>query len=155
MTNPPTRRAEIVSFDSEPLILVNSHDEAVGEMLKADCHQRGGRLHRAFSLFIFNSSNELLVHQRADSKPLWGGFWTNSCCSHPRVGESIEEAIARRSEEELGFTTNMRFVYKFEYTALQGHRHGTRALLCVCRSVRRRTTHQLGRNQRLPLVERR
>ncbi len=117
MTNPPTRRAEIVSFDSEPLILVNSHDEAVGEMLKADCHQRGGRLHRAFSLFIFNSSNELLVHQRADSKPLWGGFWTNSCCSHPRVGESIEEAIARRSEEELGFTTNMRFVYKFEYTA--------------------------------------
>ena len=58
MTDTPTRRAEIVSFDSEPLILVNSNDEAVGEMLKADCHQGDGALH-AFSLFIFNSSNEL------------------------------------------------------------------------------------------------
>jgi len=117
MTNTLTTRAEIVSFDSEPLILVNSKDEAIGEMLKADCHQDGGKLHRAFSLFIFNSSNQLLVHQRANSKPLWGGFWTNSCCSHPRVGEAMEEAIARRSEEELGFTTDMRFIYKFEYTA--------------------------------------
>ena len=117
MTNTLTTRAEIVSFDSEPLILVNSEDEAVGEMLKADCHRDGGKLHRAFSLFVFNASNQLLVHQRAASKPLWGGFWTNSCCSHPRVGETMEEAIARRSAEELGFTTDMRFIYKFEYTA--------------------------------------
>ena len=117
MTNTPTTRAEIVSFDSEPLILVDSNDNAVGEMLKADCHRGGGTLHRAFSLFIFNASNRLLVHRRADSKPLWGGFWTNSCCSHPRVGETMEEAIARRSEEELGFKTAMRFIYKFEYIA--------------------------------------
>jgi len=117
MTNTLTTRAEVVSFDTEPLILVNSKDEAVGEMLKADCHQGDGKLHRAFSLFIFNSSNQLLVHQRADSKPLWGGFWTNSCCSHPRVGETMEEAVARRSQEELGFSTETRFIYKFEYTA--------------------------------------
>lgn len=117
MTNTSSLRAEIVSFDSEPLILVDSHDQPVGELNKADCHRAGGTLHRAFSLFIFNDKKELLIQQRAQSKPLWGNYWSNSCCSHPRVGETTDLAIARRSQEELGFATEMEFVYKFEYTA--------------------------------------
>lgn len=117
MTNTDSNRAEIVSFDSEPLILVNTNDEPVGESSKLDCHLGAGILHRAFSLFIFNPKGELLVHQRAESKPLWADYWSNSCCSHPRVGETIEHAVARRSREELGFATPMQFIYKFEYTA--------------------------------------
>jgi isopentenyl-diphosphate delta-isomerase len=117
MTNLEDARAEIVSFDTEPLILVNEADEPVGALSKVDCHKHGGILHRAFSLFVFNEQGELLVHQRAASKPLWPGYWSNSCCSHPRVGESMDHAIARRSQEELGFATAMSFVYKFEYTA--------------------------------------
>jgi isopentenyl-diphosphate delta-isomerase len=115
MTNLEDARAEIVSFDTEPLILVNEADEPVGALSKVDCHKHGGILHRAFSLFVFNEQGELLVHQRAASKPLWPGYWSNSCCSHPRVGESMDHAIARRSQEELGFATAMSFVYKFEY----------------------------------------
>ena len=117
MTDPQNPRAEVVSFDTEPLILVNAADEPIGELNKLDCHQLGGVLHRAFSLFIFNPQRELLVHQRAATKLLWKSYWSNSCCSHPRVGESIEAAITRRSHEELGFTTAMSFVYKFEYKA--------------------------------------
>jgi isopentenyl-diphosphate delta-isomerase len=117
MTDSQSSRAEIVSFDTEPLILVNGDDEAIGEMSKIDCHRGGGILHRAFSLFIFDAEQKLLVHRRSANKPLWGKYWTNSCCSHPRVGETMEAAVARRCEEELGFSTAMRFVYKFEYTA--------------------------------------
>lgn len=117
MTQSSPLRAEVVSFDSEPLILVNPDDEIVGELNKADCHRPGGVLHRAFSLFIFNSQHQLLMHKRADNKALWGGYWSNSCCSHPRVGEQLEDAVARRCQEELGFSTPMQFVYKFEYTA--------------------------------------
>ena len=117
MTNLEDPRAEIVSFDTEPLILVNEADEPVGALSKVDCHKHGGILHRAFSLFVFNEQSQLLVHRRAASKPLWPCYWSNSCCSHPRVGESMDHAIARRSQEELGFATAMSFVYKFEYTA--------------------------------------
>jgi len=129
MTNTSTHRAEIVSFDSEPLILVDGDDQPVGELNKADCHRLGGTLHRAFSLFIFNDKRELLLQQRAPGKTLWGGYWSNSCCSHPRVGETIELAVARRCQEELGFATDTQFVYKFEYTAHFEDR-GTEHELC-------------------------
>ena len=78
MTDSQSSRAEIVSFDTEPLILVNGDDEAIGEMSKIDCHRGGGILHRAFSLFIFNAEQKLLVHRRSANKPLWGEYWTNS-----------------------------------------------------------------------------
>ena len=129
MTNPSNNRAEIVSFDSEALILVDADDQPVGELNKADCHRIGGELHRAFSLFIFNEQKELLIQQRAQGKALWAGYWSNSCCSHPRVGETTEVAVARRSQEELGFSTEMDFVYKFEYTAHFEDR-GTEHELC-------------------------
>ncbi len=88
-----------------------------GHLPKAQCHDGDGVLHRAFSLFIFNPAGELLLQQRAPQKRLWPNFWSNSCCSHPRQGETLDIAVQRRCEEELGFRTPLKFVYKFEYSA--------------------------------------
>lgn len=110
----------IVSFDSEPLILVNSDDQEIGQLDKGSCHDGQGILHRAFSVFLFNSKGELLLQQRHPTKRLWGGFWANTCCSHPRAGETLEIATQRRLEEELGLSADLTFVYKFEYHATFG-----------------------------------
>ena len=109
--------AKQVSFDDEPLILVNENDEVVGYLDKASCHVGEGKLHRAFSIFIFNSRGQLLLQQRSDQKWLWPMFWSNSCCSHPRKGETMEEAIHRRLQEELGFDVPLSYLYKFQYHA--------------------------------------
>ncbi len=111
---------QIVSFDNEKLILVNPIDEIVGYEDKLECHIHDGILHRAFSIFIFNSKNELLVQQRAFGKMLWPGFWSNSCCSHPRKGESYEQATERRLFEELGLRTRLVYTYRFQYKARYG-----------------------------------
>ncbi|HZR35627.1 MAG TPA: isopentenyl-diphosphate Delta-isomerase [Nevskia sp.] len=107
----------IVSFDDEPLVLVDENDREVGFMDKASAHLGRGTLHRAFSLFIFNADGELLLQQRAAGKRLWPGFWSNTCCSHPRRGETLDQAIHRRLEEELGLKTALRFLFKFQYQA--------------------------------------
>ncbi|TAM58578.1 isopentenyl-diphosphate Delta-isomerase [bacterium] len=107
----------MVSFDAEPLILVDAQDREVGHASKADAHAGNGILHRAFSVFIYNSAGELLLQQRAASKPLWPGYWSNSCCSHPRQGEEMESAIARRLQEELGLTCALEYKFKFQYHA--------------------------------------
>lgn len=109
--------SSVVSDDSELLILVDSDDNVRGHLDKKRCHDGPGILHRAFSLFIFNDEGKLLVQQRATTKRLWPEFWSNSCCSHPREGEALDLAIARRCEQELGFSTILEFVYKFEYQA--------------------------------------
>ena len=119
MSEPQTKE-EIVSFDNEPLILVDSNDRETGTLDKAACHDGNGLLHRAFSLFIFNDEGQLLLQQRAEGKRLWPGFWSNSCCSHPRAGEAMELAITRRLEQELGMEASLRFAYKFEYQASFG-----------------------------------
>ncbi len=105
----------IVSFDSEPLILVDDQDGEIGYQDKLSCHTGSGILHRAFSLFIFNGKGELLLQQRSNNKHLWPLYWSNSCCSHPRRGETMEEAIHRRSQQELGITTHFQYLYKFKY----------------------------------------
>lgn len=110
-------RHEIVSSEAEPLILVDQDDNEIGYASKADAHDGDGTLHRAFSLFIFNQAGELLLQRRAADKRLWGGFWSNSCCSHPRRGEQMGDAIHRRLEQELGMTAELDYVYKFEYQA--------------------------------------
>lgn len=107
----------IVSFDDEPLILVDAQDRECGYLDKAAAHRGSGRLHRAFSLFVFNGTGELLLQQRAAGKRLWGGFWSNTCCSHPRRGETMEVAIHRRLREELGIDCSLRFLFKFQYQA--------------------------------------
>ncbi|MEE8410320.1 MAG: isopentenyl-diphosphate Delta-isomerase [Myxococcota bacterium] len=99
------------------LILVDSSDNVIGHAAKAACHDGDGRLHRAFSIFIFNGRGELLLQQRSSHKRLWPGFWSNSCCSHPRQGERLDGAASRRLREELGLQASLRSLYAFEYQA--------------------------------------
>lgn len=110
----------VVSFDSEQLILVNSDDAEIGYKDKAACHDGHGILHRAFSLFVFNRQGELLLQQRAKDKRLWPGYWANTCCSHPRRGESMQDATVRRLAEEMGMRCPLRYLYKFQYQADYG-----------------------------------
>jgi isopentenyl-diphosphate delta-isomerase len=107
----------VVSSDDEQLILVDGNDREIGSMAKADAHLGSGILHRGFSLFVFNPMGELLVQQRARGKRLWPGYWSNTCCSHPRVGEKMHSAIRRRLREELGLTAELKYLFKFEYQA--------------------------------------
>ncbi|MFK8052586.1 MAG: hydroxymethylglutaryl-CoA reductase, degradative [Woeseiaceae bacterium] len=117
----PVKPADpVVSFESEELVLVDENDNVTGHLPKADCHHGDGILHRAFSLFIFNDQGEVLLQQRAADKRLWGGYWSNSCCSHPRRGEQMDEATHRRLHQELGCSADLRFVYKFQYQASFG-----------------------------------
>ena len=100
----------------EKVILVNEFDEAIGEMEKMEAHEKG-ILHRAFSVFIFNDKNELLLQKRASSKYHSGGLWSNSCCSHPRSGEHVVDAGVRRLTEELGFSVPLMSSFSFIYEA--------------------------------------
>ena len=100
----------------EKVILVDENDNQVGLMPKLEAHQKG-LLHRAFSIFIFNSKYELLLQKRASSKYHSGGLWTNTCCSHPREGEEILDAAKRRLIEEMGIDTSLRKVHDFIYKA--------------------------------------
>lgn len=110
----------VVSSEKERLILVDSQDEVIGFESKGNVHDGSGILHRAFSLFIFNRSGELLMQQRSASKRLWPMYWSNSCCSHPREGEEMDGAIHRRLKEELGMTSDLQFLYRFRYHAMFG-----------------------------------
>ena len=107
---------QIVSFDDEKLILVDDEDNIIGYKTKEECHQGNGILHRAFSIFIFDDKNQLLIQKRSDSKQLWPLYWSNSCCSHPRKGEKVEEAANRRLKEELGIESPLTFLFKFQYS---------------------------------------
>ena len=103
----------------EYVVLVNENDTQIGIMEKMAAHMVP-RLHRAFSIFIFNSKGELLLQQRSFSKYHSPGLWTNTCCSHPRNGESLEQATARRLQEEMGMTCDMHEVFTFIYKASVG-----------------------------------
>lgn len=102
----------------EEVILVNERDEPVGLMEKMEAHKKGV-LHRAFSVFIFNSKNELLLQQRALTKYHSAGLWTNTCCSHPRSSEETLAAAQRRLKEEMGIEVPLsyktQFIYKSEF----------------------------------------
>src|SRR5690606_18192193 len=96
----------------ENVILVNEKDEQIGLMPKMEAHQKGV-LHRAFSVFIFNKKDELMLQQRAHSKYHSPGLWTNTCCSHQREGESNIQAGKRRLQEEMGFITDLKDTISF------------------------------------------
>jgi isopentenyl-diphosphate delta-isomerase len=113
-------REEIVSSGSEELILVDDQDQEIGSASKIECHEGSGILHRAFSIFVFNSENELLLQQRSGSKPRWPLYWSNTCCSHPRRGETMDVAVSRRLRQELGFECELTYLYKFMYQAQFG-----------------------------------
>jgi isopentenyl-diphosphate delta-isomerase len=103
-------------MDLTQVILVDEQDNALGACEKLEAHRKG-LLHRAFSVFIFNSKGEMLLQQRAMNKYHSGGLWTNACCSHPAFGETTSDAVQRRLQEELGFVTRAKKLFDFVYRA--------------------------------------
>ena len=101
---------------TEYVVLVDELDNKVGLMEKMEAHINP-TLHRAFSIFIFNSKNEMLLQQRALSKYHTPGLWTNSCCSHPRDGESLHDATNRRLQEQMGMQCELKEAFSFIYKA--------------------------------------
>ena len=106
----------VVLNKAEHVILVNERDEAIGIEEKITTHLLGA-LHRAFSIFILNSRDELLLQKRTMSKYHSKGLWSNTCCGHPRLGESIAQASLRRLREEMGFDCKLRELFAFTYRA--------------------------------------
>ncbi|MCK5400898.1 MAG: isopentenyl-diphosphate Delta-isomerase, partial [Flavobacteriaceae bacterium] len=100
----------------EKVILVNEKDEQIGLMPKLEAHEKAV-LHRAFSVFVFNDNNELMLQQRAVDKYHSPGLWTNTCCSHQRNGENNIEAGKRRLQEEMGFEIDLQESISFIYKA--------------------------------------
>jgi isopentenyl-diphosphate delta-isomerase len=101
----------------EKVILVDELDHEIGVAEKLEAHQAPGRLHRAFSILIFDPGGRMLLQRRAAVKYHFGGLWTNACCGHPRPGEELVKAARRRMKEELGRDTELRPVFSFRYTA--------------------------------------
>jgi isopentenyl-diphosphate delta-isomerase len=104
----------------ERVILVDAMDTPVGTADKLEAH-RSGRLHRAFSVFVLNDGNELLLQRRAEGKYHSGGLWSNTCCSHPRPGEDTAAAAGRRLEEEMGFRCDLVPAFDMVYRADVGN----------------------------------
>jgi len=111
------RLADFLAARADQVILVDESDREIGHADKLDAHRDGGRLHRAFSVFIFDGAGRMLLQRRAAAKYHFGGLWTNACCSHPRRGEETGAAAHRRLREELGFDTELRELFSFVYTA--------------------------------------
>ena len=116
-TTKAAANGDVVSFDNEALIIVDAQDRILGHGTKAELHQGAGTLHRAFSIFLFNDTGHVLLQKRSADKPLWPEFWSNTCCSHPRRGESYGIATSRRLKEELGVEAPLRFTHRFRYQA--------------------------------------
>ena len=98
------------------LITVDEHDRETGAVDKMTAHRKG-ILHRAFSIFVFDEADRLLLQRRATGKYHSGGLWSNTCCSHPRAGESLIDAAHRRLREEMGFDCPLQAVFGFVYRA--------------------------------------
>jgi len=103
-------------METEFVVLVDEHDNPTGLMEKMQAH-REAVLHRAFSVFLFNSKSELMLQQRALSKYHSPGLWTNTCCSHPREAETVKQAASRRLLEEMGMKADVDQVFWFIYKA--------------------------------------
>ena len=101
-------------MNSQQVIIVNENDESLGVMEKMQAHEQGV-LHRAFSIFIFDSEGRMLLQQRAGKKYHGAWLWTNACCSHPMPGETVEDAAVRRLKEELGIEIPISRIFSFLY----------------------------------------
>jgi isopentenyl-diphosphate delta-isomerase len=103
-------------MNSNEVVLVDEQDNTIGVMEKMEAHRKG-LLHRAFSIFLFNDSGQMLLQRRALSKYHSPGLWTNTCCSHPMQGESLDIAASRRLKEEMGMVCTMTKAFDFIYRA--------------------------------------
>lgn len=109
----------LIKTMEEQVVLVDENDAVLGLMNKQEAHEKGV-LHRAFSVFLFNSEGEMLLQKRAKHKYHSPGCWTNAVCSHPRENETYLEAAQRRLNEELGIVTNLEEKFHFIYKAQVG-----------------------------------
>lgn len=98
----------------EYIIAVDEFDKEIGSIEKMEAHYKG-ILHRAFSILVFNSNNQLLLQKRNTKKYHSPGLWTNTCCSHPKYGEELQDAVIRRIKEEMGFTCKLEEIFSFIY----------------------------------------
>jgi isopentenyl-diphosphate delta-isomerase len=98
----------------EQVVLVDKEGNDIGVASKLEAHKKG-LLHRAFSIFVFNERDEVLLQQRAFDKYHSGRLWSNTCCSHPRPGESLDQAVHRRLQEEMGFDCDLQELFTFRY----------------------------------------
>ena len=103
-------------MQEQKVILVDERDQELDTMEKMEAHKKG-LLHRAFSVFIFDTGGRMLLQQRAEKKYHGGLLWTNACCSHPFPAERVEDAALRRLNEELGFGTELKKIFAFVYKA--------------------------------------
>lgn len=103
-------------MEKEYVILVDENDRKTGTCEKLEAHQKG-LMHRAFSIFLFNKEGEFLIQQRADEKYHTPGLWSNTCCSHPRPDEEMEEALQRKLFQEMGIYSQVEKVFDFAYRA--------------------------------------
>jgi isopentenyl-diphosphate delta-isomerase len=114
LPKPTARSAHETS--RELVVLVDANDRPTGTIGKLEAHQRG-LLHRAISVIVRDSSDRLLLQQRAPNKYHSGGLWANTCCSHPRPGEAVADAAARRLAEEMGIACSLSFLFPMQYCA--------------------------------------
>ena len=98
----------------ERVILVDESDREIGSEDKLEAH-RQGKLHRAFSIFVFNPDGQILLQKRSTKKYHSDGLWTNTCCSHPRPGEPIDEEVQRKLKQEMGFQCDLQWIFNFTY----------------------------------------
>ena len=105
------------STSPDHVILVDEHDRPVGSAPKLAAHEAGGRLHRAYSVFIFDSAGRMLLQRRAAGKYHFGGLWTNACCSHPGAGRPMADAARARLRHEFGFDAPLEELFSFVYRA--------------------------------------
>ena len=99
----------------EYLILVDNNDKPIGTEEKVKCHLPNGKLHRAFTILLFNKEGKLLLTQRSMDKMLWPGDWDGTVASHPRQSETYVSSAERRLPEELGISCKLDYLFKFEY----------------------------------------
>jgi isopentenyl-diphosphate delta-isomerase len=101
----------------EYILTVDEKDNAIGTEEKEKCHYREPCLHRAFSILIFNSKGQMLIQKRSNKKKTWPGFWSNACCSSPQKAEEEVDSAKKRLKHELGFSCDLKFLFKFRYKA--------------------------------------
>ncbi len=104
---------------TDRVVLVDSQDRPLGSAEKLQAHRQGWR-HRAFSVFVYDRRGRLLLQQRHPGKYHSGGLWSNTCCSHPRPGESVQAAAHRRIAEEMGFSCSLQSAFRFSYEEAVG-----------------------------------
>lgn len=103
-------------IERNKVVLVDRYDNTIGEMDKLKAHE-AGLLHRAFSVFIFNNKNELLLQQRASNKYHGADLWTNTCCSHPQLNENLELSALERLHYEMGICCDLKWLFSFVYNS--------------------------------------